>query len=151
MTRSLARTAASALALLTTGLLPAGCGPAENAGAAPPGPGASPSPARAARACLRNPHDPHPGDPGGGGGTGVVVGDRVYRTDSGGGAGTRCDGKGERPPRYEVDKVFVRQTLIGTAKPKATCPGEAAASFTPPNPPGTLAPDPTTACAEPVG
>ncbi|WP_051816587.1 hypothetical protein [Kitasatospora sp. NRRL B-11411] len=259
MTRTLTRTAVSALALLTTGLLLVGCESAKNAGAAPPGPsvgaGTSPSPTatgpggsasasyraptgaavpsyqppsrlddsyfaegscarvvpgsssryetvpcdspeaeakvtkrsstatgvaaalprgadcpdgtdaaldltqnalvdvkqnRAAWACLRNLHDPHPGDPGGGGGTGIVVGDCVYRTDSGGAAETRCDGKGEHPPQYKVDKVFIRQTLIDTTKPKPTCPEEATVSFTLPNPPGTLTLDPTTACAEPV-
>ncbi len=106
---------------------------------------------RAAWACLRNLHDPHPGDPGGGGGTGIVVGDCVYRTDSGGAAETRCDGKGEHPPQYKVDKVFVRQTLVDTTKPKPTCPEEATVSFTLPNAPGALALDPTVACAEPVG
>ncbi|MFJ1754034.1 hypothetical protein [Kitasatospora sp. NPDC088134] len=109
---------------------------------------------RAAWACLRNLRDPHPGDPGGGGGPGILVGDCVYRGKTSSGAETvletRCDGQGEHRPEYKVDKIYVKQTLIDTTKPKPGCPDEATVSFTLPRAPGALALDPTVACAEPV-
>ncbi|MGW4383261.1 hypothetical protein [Kitasatospora sp. NPDC004531] len=109
---------------------------------------------RAAWACLRNLRDPHPGDPGGGGGVGIVVGDCVYATKSASGsdtvAETRCDGQGDHKPEYKVDKEYVKQTVQLKGSTEATCPDEATVTFTIPAPPGTLAMNPTVACAEPV-
>ncbi|MER7402490.1 hypothetical protein ABT373_08325 [Streptomyces sp. NPDC000070] len=56
-------------------------------------------------ACMRNLQPPHPGDPGGGGGPRTIVGDCVYSSGDGQVRETRCDGKGEQEPEYEVTEA----------------------------------------------